>query len=140
MDIWKHIQIFGEQYAKLIIKKIGIDVPIFFGANEEIILNGVGHDTGSYMPGENGSIIMCEHNYLNNFNKLGELKNGDTIEIQTSYGDFYYNVYDEQIVLENETGKLPIQQDEEILMLYTCHPFNSVGKTEYRYVIYAKKV
>ena len=83
---------------------------------------------------------MCEHNYLNHFNRLGKLENGDTIEIKTSYGDFYYSVYDTQIVLENETEKLPIQQGEELLMIYTCHPFNSVGHTEYRYVVYAKQI
>lgn len=136
----KHYPNFAEQYATLKIKKIGIDAPIYFGATDEIILKGVGHDSGSYFAGENGTIIMCEHDYMNNFKRLGELKNGDIIEIKTDYGDFYYELYDEQIVLETETDKLPIQKEKEILMLYTCYPIKDTEKTPYRYVIYAKKI
>lgn len=136
----KHYPNFAEQYAKMKIKKIGVDAPIYFGVTDEIILKGIGHDSGSYFAGENGTIIMCEHDYMNNFKRLGELKNGDIIEIQANYGDFYYKLYDEQIVLETETDKLPIQKSEEILMIYTCYPTNNTGKTQYRYVIYAKKI
>lgn len=136
----KEYPAFGEQYGTLIINKIGVYAPIIFGANSDTILNGVGHDSGSYFPGENGSIIMCEHNYMNHFNRLGELESGDIIEIKTNYGDFYYSVYDSQIVLENETEKLPIQQGEENLMIYTCYPFNSVGYTNERYVVYAVNI
>lgn len=131
---------FGKQYATLKIDKIGINAPIFFGLNDEIILQGIGHDTGSYLPGENGSIIMCEHNYMNNFSRLGELQNRDIIEIKTNYGDFYYQIYDSKIVLETETDKLPIQYDHESLMIYTCYPFNNSEYTNQRYVIYAKKI
>lgn len=136
----KHYPNFAEQYARLKIKKIGVDAPVYFGATDEIILKGVGHDSGSYFAGENGTIIMCEHNYMNNFKKLGELQDGDIIEIKTDYGDFYYELYDEQIVLETETNKLPIQKDEEILMIYTCYPLNNTDRTQYRYVVYAKKI
>lgn len=130
----------GKQYAKMRIKKIGVDAPIYFGVTDEIILKGIGHDSGSYFAGENGTIIMCEHDYMNNFKRLGKLKNGDIIEIQTNYGDFYYELYDEQIVLETKTDKLPIQKNEEILMLYTCYNMTGADKTQYRYVVYAKKV
>lgn len=136
----EHYPNFAEQYATLKIKKIGINAPIYFGATDEIIQKGVGHDSGSYFAGENGTIIMCEHDYLNNFKRLGELKNGDIIEIKADYGDFYYEVYDEQVVLETETDKLPIQKGKEILMLYTCYPVKDMEKTPYRYVVYAKKV
>ena len=136
----EHYPNFAEQYATLKINKIGVDAPIYFGATDEIIQKGVGHDSGSYFSGENGTIIMCEHDYMNNFKRLGELKNGDIIEIKTDYGDFYYEIYDEQVVLETETDKLPIQKGEEILMLYTCYPVKDMEKTPYRYVVYAEKI
>ena len=136
----KHYPSFGDKYATLIVHKIGINAPVYFGATDEILLKGVAHDSGSYFPGEGGAIIMCEHNYMNNFRRLGELKNGDIIEVKTSYGDFYYKLYKSQTVLETEPEKLPIQKDEEILMIYTCYPFDSKGHTVYRYVIYAKKI
>ena len=131
---------YGEQYGTIIISKIGVNAPIIFGADEETILRGVGHDSGTYFPGENSSIIMCEHDYMNNFGRLGELSDGDIIEIKTNYGDFFYQKYDEQVVLETETGKLPIQDNEEILMLYTCYNPEKVEHTPYRFVIYAKKI
>lgn len=113
---------FGDSYGTLIINKIGVNTPIIFGANDETILKGVGHDSGSYFPGEGGSIIMCEHNYMNNFSRLGELKNGDIIEVKTEY------------------GKLPIQENKEIIMIYTCYPFKGTDRTQYRYVVYAEKI
>ena len=65
---------FGEKYATLKIDKIGINTPIYFGLNDEMLLKGVCHDSGSYFPGENGSIIMCGHNYMNNFKRLRRTK------------------------------------------------------------------
>lgn len=131
---------FGTEYATLIINKIKVNAPIIYGLTDEILLKGVAQDSGSYFPGENGSIIMCVHNYMNNFSKLGELKNGDIIEVKTRYGDFYYKKYDEQIVMDSEKSKLPIQEDKEILMIYTCYPLENSNNTEYRYVIYAEKI
>lgn len=132
---------FGDNYATLKINKIGVNAPIYFGATDENLLKGVAHDSGSYFCGEGGTVIMCEHNYMNNFKRLGELNVGDIVEVKTNYGDFYYKLYDSQIVLETETDKLPIQKDKELLMIYTCYPFsNYKGHTEYRYVIYAEKI
>jgi sortase A len=45
-----------------------------------------------------------------------------------------------QIVEETETDKLPIQKDEEKLMIYTCYPFNNIGYTTQRYVVYANLI
>ena len=65
---------FAEQYATLIINKIGVNAPVYFGDTKEIILKGVGHDMGSYFFGEGGSIVLCEHNYMNNFRRLRRTK------------------------------------------------------------------
>ena len=39
---------------------------------------------------------------------------------------------------ENEVNKVPIQEEEEILMIYTCWPINNIGYATDRYVVYAK--
>lgn len=131
---------FGEQYANLIIDKIGVNAPIFYGANDNIILKGIGHEEESYFPNQNGSIILCGHNYMNNFNRFDELVVGDIIKIETKYGIFSYQLYDAQIVFETERNKAPIQNEEEILMIYTCYPLRNNGYTQYRYILFAKKV
>lgn len=131
---------FGEQYANLIIDKIGVNAPIFLCANDNIILRGVGHEEESYFPNQNGSIILCGHNYMNNFNRFDELVVGDIIKIETKYGTFSYQLYDAQIVFETEREKAPIQNEEEILMIYTCYPLKNNEYTQYRYILFAKKI
>lgn len=70
----KSYPLFEENYATLKISKIGVNAPIYFGATDEILLKGVAHDTGSYLFGENGTIILCGHNYMNNFKRLRRIK------------------------------------------------------------------
>ena len=43
-----------------------------------------------------------------------------------------------QLIKETELDKLPIQDEKEILMVYTCYPFNNIGYATQRYVIYAE--
>lgn len=129
---------YGENYANLKIDSLGIDLPIYYGKTLDILKNGVGHDNSSYFPGEGGTIILLGHNFGRLLAKLAEIKLGDTINVDTSYGAYTYSVYDTQVVDENDTYKLPIQKDEEILMIYTCWPINNIGYTTDRYVVYAK--
>lgn len=131
---------YGTQYATIEIPKINVDLPVYYGDTMEILKKGVGHSSGSYFPGEGGSIIYMGHNSKNVFRRFGELQIGDTITIKANYGEFKYEIYDMQIVEETETYKLPIQEDEEKLMVYTCYPFNNIGYATQRYVVYANLV
>ena len=131
---------YGTQYATIEIPKINIDLPVYFGNTMEILKKGVGHSSGSYFPGEGGSIIYMGHNSKKVFRRFGELKIGDEITIKANYGEFKYQIYDTQIVEETETYKLPIQENEEKLMIYTCYPFNNIGYATHRYVVYANLV
>ena len=70
--------------------------------------------------------------------RLPETKIDDIIEIETTYGTFEYKIYDQQVINELETDKVPIQTDEEKLMIYTCWPINNIGHAYQRYIVYAK--
>ena len=131
---------YGTQYATIEIPQIDIDLPVYFGDTMELLKKGVGHSSGSYFPGEGGSIIYMGHNSKKVFRRFGELKIGDEITIKANYGEFKYQIYDTQIVEETETYKLPIQENEEKLMIYTCYPFNNIGYATHRYVVYANLV
>lgn len=131
---------YGTQYATIEIPKIDIDLPVYLGDTMEVLKKGVGHSSGSYFPGEGGSIIYMGHNSKKVFRRFGELKIGDEITIKANYGEFKYQIYDTQIVEETETYKLPIQENEEKLMIYTCYPFNNIGYATHRYVVYANLV
>ena len=129
---------YGTKYGTIEIEKIDLELPIYFGDTLEILKNGIGHSSGSYFPGEGGSIIYMGHNYKNMLRRLGEVQKGNIIKITTTYGEYTYKVYDMQLIKETELDKLPVQRDKEILMLYTCYPFNNIGYTTQRYVVYAE--
>lgn len=129
---------YGTQYATIEIDKIGINLPVYFGDRLEILKKGVGHSSGSYFPGEGGSIIYMGHNSKKMFRRFSELQIGNEIKVTTSYGEYIYKIYDMKLIKETETDKLPIQRDKEILMIYTCYPFNNIGYATQRYVVYAE--
>lgn len=129
---------YGTQYATIEIPKIDVDLPVYFGDTLEVLKNGVGHSSGSYFPGEGGSIIYMGHNSKKIFRRFSELQIGNEIVVKTSYGEFKYQIYDMQLIKETELEKLPIQKNKEILMIYTCYPFNNIGYATQRYVVYAE--
>ena len=131
---------YGEKYATLEIDKIDLNKDVYFGDTYEILKNGVGHNAGSYFPSEGGSIVYLGHNTPDMFRRFSELEIGDIITVKTSYGTFNYKIYDMKVINETEKDKLPIQREEEILMIYTCYPFNALGHTTNRYVVYSKLV
>ncbi len=131
---------YGTQYATIEIPNLDLTLPVYYGDTLDVLKKGIGHSSGSYFPGENGSIIYMGHNSKKMLRRLGELKIGDKINIKTEYGEFTYKIYDTKIVKETEKEKLPIQKEKEILMLYTCYPFNNIGYATQRYVVYANKM
>ncbi len=129
---------YGSQYATIQIPKIDVDLPVYLGDTIEILKKGVGHYSASYFPGEGGSIVYMGHNSAKVFRRFSELQIGNEIFVKTSYGDFKYKIYDMQIIDESEGDeKIPIQHDEEKLMVYTCYPFINIGYTSKRFVVYA---
>lgn len=129
---------YGTKYATIKIPKIDVDLPVYYGDTLDILKKGVGHSSGSYFPGEGGSIIYMGHNSKKMFRRFSELQIGNEIEVTTTYGNFKYKIYDMQLIKETEVDKLPIQEDKEILMVYTCYPFNNIGYATQRYVVYAE--
>ena len=129
---------YGTQYATIEIPKIDVNLPVYFGDTLEVLKKGVGHSSGSYFPGEGGSIVYMGHNSKNVFRRFSELQIGNEITVKTNYGEYKYKIYDMQLIKETEIDKLPIQKEKEILMIYTCYPFNNIGYATQRYVVYAE--
>ena len=142
-DITKRLKVYpkyGSIYATLKIPSISLELPVYFGDTKEILSKGVGHYSGSFFPGENGSIIMGAHNNAGYFRELPSIKKEDVIIIDTVYGVYKYQTYDMKIVQMTDEDKIPIVRGDEVLMLYTCYPVTAVGFTSQRYVVYARKV
>ena len=131
---------YGTRYANIKIESIDVNLPLYYGDKLSILKNGVGQSSGAFFPGEGGTIICMGHNTKTFLYRLPEVKLDDMIEIQTTYGEFKYKVYDTKIVNMYDVDQLPVQKNEEILMLYTCYPVNGIGHKTDRWVVYAKKV
>lgn len=128
----------GEKYGQIKIESIGVDLSLYFGDSLEILKNGIGHSTWSYFPGEGGSIVCMGHNYKTMLRNFSELEIGDIINVKTYYGEYNYKIYDMKIVEETDMSASPIQDEKEVFMIYTCYPFNNVGYTTKRYMVYAE--
>jgi len=131
---------YGSKYATLKIESAKIELPVYYGANYTILKSGVAHDERSYFPGEGGSIIYAGHNFKTFLANLPEAKIGDKINLETTYGNFEYEIYNTKIVKETAVEEVPVQKNEEVLMIYTCWPINNIGHASERYVVYAKTV
>ena len=130
---------YGSRYGNIKIDSLEINLPLYYGDKLSILRNGIGQSSGAYFPGEGGSIICMGHNTKTFLYKLPEIDKNSIIEIQTTYGNFEYKVYDTKIVNMYDVDKIPVQKDEEILMLYTCYPVNGLGHKTDRFVVYAKR-
>lgn len=121
--------VFGEQYAKLSIDAIKLDVGVFFGVNPELLERGACQSTQSAVIGETGNTVIDAH--VNTFfSDLDQLKPGDTVKLYTNYGVFTYEVQ-EQITFDKNDKRYLAVTKTECLTLYTCKP-QVVGSSDVR--------
>ena len=131
---------YGTQYATLQIESLNVNLPLYYGDSLSFLRNGAGQSMGGYFPGEGGSVICMAHNTRGFLYELHNIQLGAIIKITTSYGTFQYKVYDTKVIDQTDMAATPVQDKEEILMLYTCHPTNTIGHATHRFVAYAKLV
>lgn len=132
--------LWGTEFGTIEIPSVNIKQPIYQGDTLDILKYGVGHYSGSMFFGEGGSIILAGHNNKGFLYHLPEVKIDDTIEVKTTYGTFTYKIYDTKIIHHSNNDAFPYYKDQEVLMIYTCYPVNTIGHKKNRFVVYAKKV
>lgn len=125
---------YGSEYALLTISSLNIELPVYFGDSMSILKKGIGHSSGSYFPGEGGSILYMGHNNVGYLRALKKIKKDDLIKIKTTYGEYTYKVYDFKVINYQDLKEVPIQNEKEILMLYTCE---GAYLTPNRFIVYA---
>lgn len=130
----------GTHYAQLRIESIDLDVKLYWGDTDELLDKGAGQYTGSFMPGFRKPILIAGHN-LTHFNSFQYLEVGSTVEIQTNYGLYVYEITELSIHRYDEDEAFPLDGEEELLMLYTCYPFHILAtRKDDRFVVYAKRI
>lgn len=129
----------GETIGLLHIPKLNAELPIVEGTEAEDLAKGVGHYHESYLPNEQGQIVLSGHRDTV-FRRTGELVKGDQLVIELSYGRFTYEIEKTKIVKKDDQSIITLQQEKEELILTTCYPFSFIGPAPNRYIIYGKRV
>lgn len=125
---------YGANYGILKIGSLNIELPIYYGETKELLKRGVASNTN--MPGENKRIIMSAHNSSKFLKNIKDIKNDELIKIETTYGKFEYQVFKTEVLNEDEFDKLS-KSDKELLVIYTCYPFDEVIYSNKRFIVYA---
>ncbi|MFC4320732.1 class D sortase [Litchfieldia salsa] len=128
----------GDVFGKLSIPKLHRELPIIYGTDNEELAKGVGHYIGSAFPGERNNVVLAGHRDTV-FRGLDSVKVGDRVLIETDSGEYTYEVFDQSIVSEDDLSVL-LSNEEAILTLITCYPFNYIGPAPKRYILKAQLV
>ena len=131
---------YGTKYGDLSIDSLDVELPLYYGDTLSILRNGVGHSSGSYFPGEGGTIVCMAHNTIGYLYNLSDIEIGANIVITTTYGKFTYEVEETKIVPETQVDAVSVSHGEEMLILYTCYPTNTFGHATKRFITYSKLV
>jgi len=129
---------YGESIGKLLIPKLGAELPIVEGIDENDLAQGVGHYTGTAFPLQNDQIVLSGHRDTV-FRGMGKLEIGDLFIVEMEYGKFTYEIV-ETFITDPDDRTVIVPHDEEILTVTTCYPFNFIGSAPQRYIVNALPV
>lgn len=128
----------GQKVGTITLESLDLSWPIIEGTEEGQLSRGVGHYIGSVLPGLNDNSILSGHRSTV-FGRLGELKKGDRIFVETSAGTFVYVIEKFKVVDRNDQTVIQ-PSDEPTLTLTTCYPFGNIANTTEAYIVTAKLV
>ncbi len=131
---------YGEQYGEIKVDRIGLEAPLYYGDDLDIMEYGICQNMSSSMPGFDCPILLSGHN--NTFcYPLKDIEVGDIIVITTNYGTYQYKVNNLEIHSETDKSAYNLTRDRERLIMFTCYPFMTTlyYKSERLYV-YADKI
>jgi len=116
---------------RLVIPKIGVDLPIVEGTNESKALNlGAWHIPGSSTPPEGGNVVLSAHRFRyrppSNLTLylLDQVKPGDIMIIYWQGKEFDFKVGTTKVVPSTQTDIVEPTLTPQ-LTVFTCHPLFS---------------
>jgi sortase A len=128
----------GEKFGEITIPKLEIAIPIYEGADEDQLAKGVGHFSGSVLPGENNNSVLSGHRDTV-FRRLGEVEKGDLMVVKTTAGSFTYRIEKTRIV-DADDRTVIVPKPEASLTVTTCYPFGYIGNAPERFVLFGSLV
>jgi sortase A len=124
--------------ARLSVAQHASDLIVLEGATGRTLAFAPGHLQGTSAPGDKGFAVISAHRDTH-FSFLQYLKVGDSMQLQTRYGEkLEYQVTATQIV-DTKDAQIPDDTAVKGLMLVTCYPFDSLrAGGPLRYIVYAE--
>jgi sortase A len=119
--------------GKISIPSIGLSRVVLQGTDNESLAFGPGHILSSPRPGEEGNIAIVGHRD-SFFRKLGHVKKGEIIKLESMNTVQKYVVTDIEIVAPEDTYWIEDTYGST-LTLITCYPFDFVGPAPERYIV-----
>ncbi|MDU7026858.1 class C sortase [Robinsoniella peoriensis] len=124
------------------IPKMGIELPLYLGANEENMINGATQLTETSMPigGINTNTVIAAHrgySYAAMFRDIEVLSIGDSITLTNFWDTLTYEVIKTEVIAPTDIDKVFIQEGKDLVTLITCHPYRYNYQ---RYVVYCERI
>ncbi len=114
-----------ERYTELGVIKIprlGVSQHILEGTLGQLHY-GVGHVTGTALPGAAGNCVLAGHN-TTSFRYLSRLSAGDSVILKEGGKEYTYSVFGSFVVLPTELSVLKsVPKETAVLTLITCTPY-----------------
>lgn len=127
-DYWDQLKVNDDGLmARLRIKKIDLDLPVYHGTEDATLLKGLGHLRGTSLPvgGKGTRSVITGHRGLASaemFTRLDEVGKGDTFTIEVFDEILTYKVVDKIVVNPDETKKIAAVPGKDLMTLITCTP------------------
>ncbi|MGM7698028.1 class C sortase [Microbacterium sp. A84] len=124
------------------IPQIDVDLPIYHGTSDDVLLKGVGHLEGSHLPvgGEGAHAVLTAHRGLANatmFTNLDGVEVGDQFTVEVFGEVLTYEVRTKEVIDPADTGTLRAEPGSDLVTLITCTP---LGINSHRIVVTGERV
>ncbi|WP_216378443.1 class C sortase [Arcanobacterium phocae] len=128
--------------ARVIVPKADIDLPVFHGTSEDVLLVAVGHLQGTSLPvGGNGTrTVLTGHRGLASakiFTDLDKVTTGDEIIVEVFGETLDYRVTETKVVEPSETEEIRAVPGRDLITLVTCTP---LGINSHRILVTGERV
>nr|WP_233569705.1 class D sortase [Planomicrobium sp. Y74] len=127
----------GAEIGWLLIPSLDMKYPVYWGTDEETLMQGVGYHLGNFTTPPDG----LRHTVLSGhrdtvFRELGQLEQGARMYVQFENIQYEYEIKKTWIT-DAEDRSVIVEKTEPTLTLTTCYPFNFIGSAPDRYIIEA---
>src|SRR5947208_8737585 len=113
----------GQAIGRIIVPRMGLNMVVVNGTDEESLKKGPGRYLGSALPGQGQLVYIAGHRttYLAPFSRIDQLHKGDRVTLVMPYATFVYRISGFRIVAANDLSVLR-SPSHELLELQACHP------------------